>query len=109
VVSELELFCDPSGFKEFPDCESEDFVVVRDSTVVLGAGAGAAELSAAGAGDDAGAGVVTTVGEGGVCWHPVINMSPNTAGARETIHLELIDLIQISFPTPSGSRSYRCQ
>jgi hypothetical protein len=84
VVSELELFCVPSGFTEFPDCESEVFVVVCDSTVVLGAGAGVAEVSAAGAG----AGVVTTVGAGGVCWHPVINMSPITAGARETIHLE---------------------
>jgi hypothetical protein len=88
VVSELELFCVPSGFTEFPDCESEVFVVVCDSTVVLGAGAGVAEVSAAGAGDDAGAGVVTTVGAGGVCWHPVINMSPITAGTRETIHLE---------------------
>jgi hypothetical protein len=86
-LSELELFWEPSGFMEFPDCESELFVVERDSTVVLGAGAGA-ELSAAGAGDAAGAGVVTTVGAGGVCWHPVINISPITAGARETIHLE---------------------
>ena len=86
VVSELELFCVPSGLTEFPDCESEDLVVVRDSTVVLGAGA--AEVSAAGAGDDAGAGVVTTVGAGGVCWHPVISISPITAGASETMHLE---------------------
>ena len=87
VVSEFELFCEPSGFMEFPDCESELLVVVRDSTVVLGVGAGAAEVSA-GAGDDAGAGVVTTVGAGGVCWQPVISISPTTAGARETIHLE---------------------
>ncbi len=86
VLSELELFCEPSGFREFPDCESEVFVVERDSTVVLGAGA--AEVSAAGAGDAAGAGVVTTVGAGGVCWHPVINISPITAGARQTMHLE---------------------
>lgn len=86
---------------EFPDCESELLVVVRDSTVVLGAGAGA-ELSAAGAGDAAGAGTVTTVGAGGVCWHPVINISPITAGARETIHFEQIDFIERLFPDPLG-------
>jgi hypothetical protein len=88
VLSELELFCVPSGFVEFPDCESEVFIVERDSIVVLGAGAGAAELSAAGAGDVAGAGAVTTTGAGGVCWHPVINISPITAGAIQIMHLE---------------------
>jgi hypothetical protein len=41
----------------FPDCESELFVVVCDSTVVLGAGAGA--VSDIGVEDDAGAGVCT--------------------------------------------------
>jgi hypothetical protein len=65
VVSELELFCDASGFMVFSDCESELLVVVCDSTVVLGAGAGA--VSEVGVDDDAGAGVVTTVGAAGVC------------------------------------------
>jgi hypothetical protein len=84
VVSVLELFA--SGLSE--DCESEDLVVVRDSTVVLGAGVVVVSAAGAGAGDDAGAGVVTTVGDGGVCWQPVSNISAITAGASETIHLE---------------------
>jgi hypothetical protein len=87
---------------ELSDCESEVFVVERDSTVVLGAGegAGVVEVSATGAGDAAGAGVVTTVGADGVCWHPVINISPMTAGARETMHLEQNDFIEGHFPDP---------
>jgi hypothetical protein len=59
-------------------------------------GAGAADVFA-------GAGVVTTVGWGGVCWQPVINISPITAGARETIHLEEAESCRC--PEHFGSRS----
>jgi len=79
----VDVFCEASGLVESPFCESEVVVEECDSTVVLGG------LLGAGADDAlAGAGVVTTVGAGGVCWHPVINISPMTAGARETIHFE---------------------
>jgi hypothetical protein len=78
-VSVVEL-CEASGLIASPFWESLVVVEECDSTVVLGGllGAGAA----------AGAGSFTTVGAGGVCWHPVINISPITAGASEKMHLE---------------------
>jgi hypothetical protein len=79
VVDEFEA----SGLIASPFCESLVVVEECDSTVVLGGllGAGAADVLA-------GAGSFTTVGAGGVCWQPAINISPITAGASETMHLE---------------------
>ena len=57
--SDDDELCEASGFERSPVCTSELLVVVLDSTVVLGAGAGV--------GDDSGAGAVTTTGAGGVC------------------------------------------
>jgi len=85
LVSVVELL-DESGFTASPFWLSEVVVEVCDSTVVLG---GFVELAGAGAADVlAGAGCSTTVGAGGVCWHPVMSARLKTAGASETRYFE---------------------
>jgi hypothetical protein len=89
VESVLVELDEDGPFGLFGSFTSELFevVLVLDSTVVLGAGVASGAGAAAGVagGAVAGAGVSTTVGAGGVCWHPVA-ARPKATKAEAEIH-----------------------